>query len=127
MAIILLVEPDKILADTYTAMFEQSGHGVVTASGAQAAIDAADSSQPDIIVLELQLPVHSGIEFMYELRSYQEWRDIPVVVHSFLPPDDKPNTAPHWKALGVMSYLYKPHTSLHKLTQTIQDILQPVP
>jgi len=59
-------------------------YGNVT--GAQAAVHAADERQPDVVVIELQLPAHNGVEFLHEFRSYPEWQWIPVVVNTVLHP-----------------------------------------
>ncbi len=67
MAQILLIEPDRLLAETYAQSLTGGGHRVVACAGAQAAIHAADQDCPDIVILELQLVEHSGVEFLYEL------------------------------------------------------------
>lgn len=67
MSQVLLIEPDKLLAKTYQAALKTSGHKVRVASNSQDAINIADKTTPDIVVMELQLVGHSGIEFLYEL------------------------------------------------------------
>ncbi|PIZ61630.1 hypothetical protein COY17_03890 [Candidatus Saccharibacteria bacterium CG_4_10_14_0_2_um_filter_52_9] len=124
MADILLIEPDRLLADTYLQALAMAGHSVGVCVGAQAAIMVADQTKPDLVVLELQLTSHSGIEFLYEFRSYPEWQKIPVVVQSHVPVTE---FADSWdllnKELGVVAYLYKPQTSLDKLVKTVNQQL----
>src|SRR4051812_5002459 len=86
MAHILLLEPNTLLARTYTQVLIQAGHTVTTARSAQQAIHAADQQSPDVVVLELQLPAHNGIEFLHEFRSYPEWQQVPAVVNTTLAP-----------------------------------------
>lgn len=74
---VLLVEPDTKLAGMYKTALESAGHKVFWALDAQSAVHLADDSAPDLVVLEIQLTSHSGIEFLYEFRSYNEWQDIP--------------------------------------------------
>jgi len=127
MAKILLVEPDRLLAETYLKALAGDGHEVVAAAGAQAAISAADAARPDLVVLELQLVEHSGIEFLYEFRSYPEWQAIPVLVHTAVPPGEFEGS---WqilgRELGIDIYLYKPRTSLARLLSDVRGQL-PVP
>src|SRR5438309_2019280 len=85
---ILLVEPDYILARIYSQALNRAGYKVTLASNAQMAITLADKKQPDLVILELQLIEHSGIEFLYEFRSYQEWQAIPVIINSHVPPGE---------------------------------------
>ena len=86
MAKILLIEPDRQLAQTYYEALQTEGHTVIAAAGAQTAILATDQEQPDLIILEPQLVEHSGIEFLYELRSYSEWQLTPVIIQTIIPP-----------------------------------------
>lgn len=124
MARILLIEPDRVLAETYRQCLELTGQTVVPCASAQAAILAADQQQPDVVVLELQLIEHSGIEFLYEFRSYPDWQHIPVVVHTHVPPVEFANSGQLLREeLGVAAYLYKPVTSLKKLLRTVGEQL----
>ncbi|HTB48920.1 MAG TPA: response regulator [Verrucomicrobiae bacterium] len=116
MSHILLVEPDRVLAETYYRALTSARHKVVVCAGAQAAILAADERKPDLVILELQLIEHSGIEFLYEFRSYGDWQTIPVIIHSQVPPGEFTTNRGLLKdELGVQAYLYKPHTSLRHL------------
>lgn len=118
---ILLIEPDRLLAESYQQALTAAGHCVTVCAGAQAAIMAADQSTPDLIILELQLVEHSGIEFLYELRSYYEWRSVPVLVNSFVPPREFWGSQSILKdELGVRNYLYKPVSSLHDLVKSVK-------
>lgn len=121
MAQILLVEPDSILAKTYAAALGQSGHHVLRAEDAQSAINATDSVRPDCIILEVQLPRHNGIEFLYELRSHADWQSIPVIVLSQLTLDKVGLDKVKMKELGVIGYCYKPDTSLTTLNVLVED------
>ena len=124
MAQILLIEPDRLLAESYVQALQSAGHQVNAASGAQAAIMTADTATPDLVVLELQLVEHSGIEFLYEFRSYPDWQNIPVLVQTHVPPSE---FADNWQLLeqelGVRAYLYKPRTSLRDLVSAVHEHL----
>lgn len=126
MSHILLLEPNTLLAKTYTQMLVHAGFEVTHVTGAQEAITAADKHTPDGVVLELQLSAHSGIEFLHEFRSYNEWLTIPVVVNTLAAP---PRLAQLELALrrdmGVQAILYKPHTSLQDLLRAVRDHLVP--
>lgn len=125
MARILLIEPDRTLAKTYYAALQTAGHTVVVCSSAQAGIMAADKSKPDLVILELQLVGHSGIEFLYEFRSYADWQNIPLIVHTHVPPSEFAGARNLlMRELGVSSYLYKPQTTLQKLIRSVVDAQQ---
>lgn len=122
MATILLIEPDRLLAETYFKALVAAGHTVTACAGAQAAIMAADEQRPDLVILELQLVEHSGIEFLYEFRSYPEWQNIPVVIQTQVPQHEfAHNQQLLGQELGVTAYLYKPHTSLKQLLGAVRE------
>lgn len=121
---VLLIEPNSLLADTYTYALQYAGFSVASVTGAQAAVTAADKQQPDLIILELYLPSHSGIEFLHEFRSYPEWQPIPVVIHSSLPPTKTVIAEESLRRdLGVSAILYKPRTSLEHLLHVVREQL----
>lgn len=120
MAQILLLEPDWPLAEIYRRALAGQGHSVVLCASAQAGILAADQRSPDLLIVELQLIEHSGIEFLYEFRSYPEWQAVPVILQSGLPFRE---VADSWELLQtqlqVRRYLYKPETSLRQLLSAV--------
>lgn len=124
MANILLIEPDSLLAETYRQALEAAGHKVNICAGAQVGIMLADKVKPEIVIIELQLVEHSGIEFLYEFRSYGDWQNIPVLVQSHVPPSEFADNLPLLKEqLGVKEYLYKPQTSLKRLIAAVGEQL----
>ena len=126
MADILLIEPDHVLAQTYKNSLASKFRRVRVCASAQQAIHALDKRQPDIIVLELQLADHGGIEFLYELRSYPEWQSIPIVVHSFVPQYLFSDNKQQIQNLGIAQYLYKPGCSLAQLNRAVAEVLETV-
>ncbi|MET0779307.1 MAG: response regulator [Candidatus Saccharimonadales bacterium] len=121
MSHILLLEPNTLLARTYTQVLMQAGHTVAPVRGAQQAIHAADQQMPDIVILELQLPAHNGIEFLHEFRSYPEWQQVPAVVNTTLAPAlMQPYTQTLKQDLGVQVILYKPTATLAELCRAVK-------
>ncbi|GAC1387138.1 MAG: hypothetical protein NVS1B7_5740 [Candidatus Saccharimonadales bacterium] len=123
MAAILVIEPDRILGKIYVETLQRVGHTVQLCAHAQAAVDLMDSETPDIIILELQLIDHSGIEFIYELRTYSEWQYIPIIVHTMVPEHIFIYNDLNRNNLGIAQYLYKPNTNLLRLKQTVSRVL----
>ena len=116
---VLLIEPDHVLGTVYQAALEHAGHHTVHCRAAQVALYQAEKMRPDVVVLELQLPGHGGIEFLYEFRSYPEWQAIPVILHTMVAAKD----LPAWQDqhLGIAAHHYKPATSLKQLIQAVNQ------
>lgn len=122
---ILIIEPDFALAKTY-ADYLSRDYEVRYCTNAQAAIDASDELTPDLIVLEIQLSAHSGWEFIYELKSYGEWKDIPIILQTIVPQHALNLSEPRMQQFNIKEYLYKPATNLKKLKFSIDRHLSVV-
>jgi DNA-binding response OmpR family regulator len=125
MAVILLLETDRQLAKNMQAYFSRAGHQLSYYADPQAAVMGADTSRPDIVILDLFLASRSGIEFLYELRSYPEWQTIPVIITGRLPADELGAYQESFKELGVSKYLPKQTTSLDQFLAEAERTLQP--
>ena len=68
---------------------------------------------------------HSGVEFLYEFRSYSEWRNIPVIILTGVPRGELGLSDVAMTDLGVVGYLYKPETSLAGLAKLARRALLP--
>ncbi len=124
MADVLLIEPDTVLARSYQKALAHAGHKVAHATTAQDALNLADTQIPDIVIVELQLVAHDGIEFLHEFRSYAEWLEVPVVVLSSLTRGSFEQARQTLlRDFGVAACLYKPRTSLERLMRTVGEVL----
>lgn len=112
-----------MLRETYKRAFEQKGYSVSVSSNAQQAVMSCDEQRPDAVVLELQLRLHGGVEFLHELRSYPEWHDIPVILHTMVPIQSLQPYQKAMKQLGATIYTYKPATSIQKLLSVVADAI----
>ena len=118
--IILLVEPDLALARIYEQLLLHKDYDVAVATSAQEAIIQSDIKTPNMLICELQLICHSGIELLYEFRSYPEWQKIPVIIHSAVPYTEfSGSSSGLTEELGISSYLYKPNTNLRQLLSSV--------
>jgi DNA-binding response OmpR family regulator len=123
MASVLIVEPDRLLARHYAAALRKNGHEDVWRSSGQAAIHAMEDFAPEVILLELQLGGHNGLEFLYELRSYPEWQAIPVILLTMTPTAALRAETPALERLGVRDYLYKPSAKLAHVVEAVNRLV----
>ncbi len=120
---ILLIEPNRLLAEQYCRFFESRGHSIEWREDAQSGVTAADDARPDIVITELMLAGHSGVEFLYEFRSYADWLNVPALLLSSVRQETAGIGNETLKELGVTTYLYKPDTSLRKLELMVDRAL----
>ena len=77
---VLVVEDDEIMRAVIRQALEREGWSVVQAENGRVALERLAEARPDAIVLDLMMPEIDGFEFLAELRSQPECRDIPVLV-----------------------------------------------
>jgi CheY-like chemotaxis protein len=79
MSKLLLVEDNEMNRDMLTRRLERKGFEVVIAVDGQAGIDMATSSSPDIILMDLSLPVIDGWEATRRIKANPATQSIPVI------------------------------------------------
>jgi CheY-like chemotaxis protein len=79
---ILIVEDDVDVREAYQDVLDQAGYNVVTAANGKLALDwlRHTDDHPDMIVLDLMMPVMDGWQFRQEMRKDETLKRIPVVV-----------------------------------------------
>lgn len=121
---ILLIESDSILAKATIKALTSAGHEVTWHVDPQAATDSADKKSPDLVIIDLMLGGRSGVEFLYEFRSYPEWRVLPVIIYSSIEPEEFYQSSFGFSELGISHYHYKPTTSLAQLAESVKQVFQ---
>ena len=84
---ILMVDDEPRLVTLVETYLTQSGYRVSTASNGAEALAIAQKENPDLIILDLMMPVMDGYEFM---RAYRSKRDTPIIIR---PPASKAKTS----------------------------------
>jgi CheY-like chemotaxis protein len=78
MANILIVDDDPTVGLTFSRILEQDGHRVARAETAAEGLTRVAGSPPDAVILDMRMPLMSGLDFMRRLRGDQACRDLPV-------------------------------------------------
>ena len=76
---ILLVEDNEMNRDMLTRRLERKGYEVVIAVDGQAGVDMASSASPDIILMDLSLPVMDGWEATRQIKADPATQGIPLI------------------------------------------------
>jgi two-component system response regulator VicR len=79
---ILIVEDDSDFQDIYQLYLRGESFQVQTAMDGEEALAVLEKETPDLIILDLIMPVMDGEEFYVCLRAQEKWRHIPVIVAS---------------------------------------------
>jgi CheY-like chemotaxis protein len=79
---VLVVDDDQDICLILREVLEAEGCTVIVAHNGQEALRVLEQRRPDVIVLDLMMPVMNGWELAVQLQQESRWRDIPVVVVS---------------------------------------------
>lgn len=79
---ILIVEDDSDFQDIYALYLQGESHQVLTACNGKEGLAILEKETPDLIILDLIMPVMDGEEFYVRLREQAKWRHIPVLIAS---------------------------------------------
>ena len=79
MAKILLVEDNEMNRDMLSRRLERRGYEVVIAVDGQQGVDLAQSSSPDLILMDMSLPVIDGWEATRQLKSMEGMKAVPII------------------------------------------------
>lgn len=123
MAHILVVEDDKDLNRAYQIILENEGHKVESAFNGQEALKALQTFKPDLILLDLLMPIMGGLEF---LKNYDLKQNTGVKVLIFTNMENSPEVTEAYK-LGAHRCIIKSWTAPQNLSRTIQNVLEEKP
>jgi DNA-binding response OmpR family regulator len=98
---VLVVDDDPDIRELLFTALEDEGFEVVPAGNGQEALAVIKSFRPDVIVLDLMMPVMDGWQFVQEMRARDE--DIPIVLLSAAR-----DLKTHAKALAAADIIEKP-------------------
>ena len=105
MAKVLVADDEAdIRALLVDALFD-AGHDVLEAADGGAAVETASLEHPDLILLDVSMPVMDGFQALRALRENPDTESIPVIMLTVLPPKEGEQDALN---LGVSHYLTKP-------------------
>jgi len=119
MSKILLVEDNEMNRDMLSRRLERKGFEVVIATDGLAGVDMASSANPDIILMDLSLPVIDGWEATRRIKAGPATRDTPVIAltaHAMAGDEEKAREA------GCDDYDTKP-VNLNRLLDKIVNLL----
>ncbi|MEP7104601.1 MAG: response regulator [Chloroflexota bacterium] len=123
--LILLVEDDRLIADMYRYQLAREGYDIEIAADGKLGLEAIRARKPDLVLLDLRLPVMEGFEVLEQLRTAPaEIRRIPILILSNY---GEPRMIREGMELGARDYLIKSATTPIILAAKIKSFLPPPP
>ncbi len=115
----LVVDDDRLFLRLVELNLAKLGMRVLLADSGREAVRLASSNKPDIILLDIMMPVMDGFEVLRQLKENEETRDIPIVMLTAKStPEDREKCA----QMGIAAYITKPFR-LEELRETVKRIV----
>jgi CheY-like chemotaxis protein len=116
---VLIAEDSEFNIETFSNYLLAKGYRVITARNGEEAIERAQENKPDIILIDLHMPVMGGLEAIRHFRMDQNLKTIPIIaITALVIPGGKEKCL----AAGADEYFSKP-VSLRKLSELFEKLL----
>ncbi|HET8884455.1 MAG TPA: response regulator [Candidatus Saccharimonadales bacterium] len=116
---ILVVEDDAALSEAYKMILESAGYPTRVARNGEEALQLTGEKDPDIIFLDLRMPVMDGIDFLKAYQPKQHHKDVKIIVFSNYDMQQEVDEA---YELGAERYVLKAWASPKELLKMVTDI-----
>jgi two-component system alkaline phosphatase synthesis response regulator PhoP len=110
-------EPNIVISLEY--LLKREGYTVVVAHNGQEALDAMAAQRPDLVLLDVMMPVKTGFEVCQEVRASDALKHTKILM---LTAKGRDTDMVKGMALGANGYMTKPF-STHDLVQKVADLL----
>lgn len=106
--LILIVDDEADLLKTYTIKLERSGFRVITASNGEEGVAAAVANHPDLILMDVKMPVMDGVVAQQTLHENPATKDIKVVFLTAFSDPTRPEVDSRLaKEMGAADFIVK--------------------
>lgn len=117
---ILVVEDDAALNDAYKTILSGAGYDTRTAFNGEEALKLAADVEPDIIFLDLRMPVLDGIGFLRQYQPKEQHPQVKIIVFSNYDMQQEVDEA---YELGAERYVLKAWASPSELIKIVKDTI----
>lgn len=118
---ILVVEDDSFLAGMYVTKLGLEGFSVDLASDGREGLKKAREWKPDLVLLDIILPIMDGFAVLEGLRLGEETRDIPIILLTNL---GQKSDVERGLKLGASDYLIKAHFMPSEVIEKVKRLLR---
>ena len=117
---IAIIEDDPVISQMYRMKFEADGFDVQLANNGERCVDMVESFEPDLILMDLQMPEMGGEEALTIIRKSEKGKHIPVIILTNLGEEEAPKSI---RGLGIHSYIVKAELTPRQVVSRVKEAL----
>lgn len=117
---VAIIEDDLAISQMYRLKFEAEGYNVETAENGELGLELIDQMRPDIVLLDLMMPIMSGEEMLIKLRGTKWGAKIKVII---LTNRGEQEISPEVKKLGVSALILKADMTPRQVAEIVKTKL----
>lgn len=121
---ILLIDDTEFYQKAYRNKLVSEGYLVTTANNGIEGLKAISADKPDMVLLDLMMPVMDGYKVLQAMKADANLKDIPVIVFSAKGATEEIERA---VATGASDFLIKATTTPNKVVEKIKQLLASTP
>lgn len=117
---IAIIEDDQTISQMYRLKFEADGFEVQLADNGKRGVTLVKDFNPDIILLDLQMPEMDGDEALSEIRKHDWGKNLPVIILTNMGQEESPKIL---ESLNVSSYIVKADFTPSQVVGRVKETL----
>lgn len=117
---IAIIEDDAVISQMYSMKFEADGFEVQVADNGRDGVELVKAFGPDIVLLDMQMPIMTGDEALRAIRNEEWGKTVPVMVLTNLGEEEAPKDL---HSLGVLSYIVKADLTPRQVVERVKTAL----
>jgi CheY-like chemotaxis protein len=102
---VLIVDDDPHVMEVLSNLLQQANYEVIEATYSLPALFSAARSVPDLMLVDIRMPIMNGLELIEQFKSFEETRNVPIVAITGLDTQEMRNAA---SKLGCVGFIPKP-------------------
>lgn len=118
---IAIIEDDQAIAQMYRLKFESEGYTVETADDGELGLTLVEHMKPDIVLLDIMMPIMTGDEMLAKMRATDWGKDIKVIILTNMGEQEAPKKI---KKLGVESFIVKAEMTPRQVAELVKSTLE---
>lgn len=119
--LIAIIEDDETISQMYTYKLQASGYRTIAAYNGKDGLKICEAQRPDLILLDLRMPIMNGDEMLEKLRATDWGSAMRVIILTNISKDEAPRSL---SVLNIDRYIVKAHHTPQQIIEIIKEVIK---